>query len=114
MSTLARRTPLGRKPKSRGNRGEREIVDILKAHGYPAYRNFGSGGYGGGDVLGLDGYSVEVKYQERLNIWSALAQSKAAASATQTPLVCFRRNHSAWYAALELSELLALIKASQA
>ncbi len=105
------RTPLGRKPKSKGNRGEREIVDILKAHGYPAYRNFASGGYGGGDVLGVEGFSIEVKRcAEKLNIWKALEQSENAASATQTPLVAFRRDRSRWYAALPLEDLLGLIE----
>ncbi len=104
------RTPLGRKPKSKGNRGEREIVDILKAHGYPAYRNFASGGYGGSDIVGLPGMAVEVKMVEKLNIWKALEQGEQAASATDTPTVFFRRNRSRWYAALPLEDLLGLIE----
>ena len=88
-------------------------MDILKAKGHPAYRNFASGGYGGGDVLGLDGYSVEVKMVEKLNVWSALAQSEAAASPSQTPCVFFRRNRSRWYCAIDLESFLALVGASQ-
>ena len=114
MSTIQRKTPLGRKPKARGNRAELEIVNILKAHGHPAYRNFGSGGYGGGDIVGLDGFSVEVKMVEALNIWKALAQSEAAASPTQTPAVFFRRNRSQWFAALPLEDLLGLIEEARA
>ncbi len=104
------RTPLGRKPKSRGNRAEREIVDILKAKGYPAYRNFASGGYGGSDIIGLPGFAVEVKMVEKLNLWKALEQSESAASPTETPCVFFRRNRSRWYAALPLEDLLGLIE----
>lgn len=112
MSTLQRKTPIGRKPKARGNRAELEIVNILKARGFPAYRNFASGGYGGSDVIGLPGYAVEVKMVEKLNIWKALAQCEAAASPTETPLVCFKRARSRFYGALPLDDLLPLIEAS--
>ncbi len=112
--TLTRKTPLGRKPKSRGNRAEREIVDILKAHGYPAYRNFASGGYGGSDVIGLPGFAVEVKMVEKLNIWAAVEQCKQAASPTETPLVAFRRARSPWLACLPLEDLLGLIEEARA
>ena len=111
--TLVRKTPLGRKPKARGNRAELEIVNLLKAHGYPAYRNFASGGYGGSDVVGLPGFAVEVKMVEALNIWKALAQSEEAAAATETPAVFFRRNRSRWYAAIPLEDLLGLIEEAQ-
>lgn len=114
MSTLTRKTPLGRKPKARGNRGELEVVNILKAHGYPAYRNFASGGYGGSDVIGLPGFAVEVKMVEKLNVWAALAQCEAAASPTETPLLTFRRNRSRWYACVPLEDLLGLVKEAQA
>lgn len=111
--SLERKTPLGRKPRARGNRAELEIVNILKAAGYPAYRNFASGGYGGSDVIGLPGYAVEVKMVEKLNVWAALAQCEAAAAATDTPLLCFRRNRSRWYAALPLDDLIPLIQIAQ-
>lgn len=113
QTPLKRKTPLGAKPRARGNRGELEVVNILKAHGYPAYRNFASGGYGGSDIIGLPGFAVEVKMVEALNIWKALAQSEAAAAATDTPVVAFRRNRSRWYVALDLESFLQLVKASQ-
>jgi len=35
----------------KGAEGEREVVELLHAHGWPrAHRNFGSGSAGGGDV----------------------------------------------------------------
>ena len=114
MSELVRKAPLGRKPRARGNRAELEIVNILKAHGYPAYRNFASGGYGGSDIIGLPGFAVEVKFVEKLNVWTALAQCEAAASPTETPLLAFRRNRSRWYSAIPLADLLGLIKEAQA
>lgn len=113
QAPLARKTPLGRKPKARGNRGELEVVNILKAHGYPAYRNFASGGYGGSDVVGLPGFAVEVKMVEKLNVWAALAQCEAAASPTETPLLAFRRNRCRWYCAMPLDDALGLIGEAQ-
>jgi Holliday junction resolvase len=113
VSAIERKTPLGRKPKARGNRAELEVVNLLKAHGYPAYRNFASGGYGGSDVIGLPGFAVEVKMVEKLNVWAALAQCEAAASPTETPLLAFRRNRSRWYSAVPLEDLLGLIRESQ-
>lgn len=113
MSTLARKTPLGRKPRARGNRFELEVVNLLKAHGYSAYRTLASGGYGGSDVQGLPGFGIECKMVEKLNVWAALAQAEAAGSPTDTPLLVFRRERSRTYVALEFEELLALIKAAQ-
>lgn len=114
QTPLARKTPLGRKPRAKGNRGELEVVNILKAHGYPAYRNFASGGYGGSDVVGLPGFAVEVKMVEKLNIWGALAQCEQAASATETPLVVFRRSRCSFYACLPFEDLLGLVEEARA
>lgn len=113
--TLERRTPLRAKPRSKGNRAEREIIDILRAHGWTgARRNFQSGGQGGGDIIGgPEDCNVEVKHQERCTIWDWLAQSEADARPTQTPLVFFRRNRSGWYACLPLEDLLELLKLRQ-
>jgi hypothetical protein len=112
--TLTRKTPLGRKPRARGNRAELEVVNILKGHGYPAYRNFASGGYGGSDVIGLPGFAVEVKMVERLNVWAALSQCEEAAAPTETPLLVFRRARSPFFACLPFEDLLGLIEEAQA
>ncbi len=110
---MQRGKPLRAKPRSKGNRSELEVIEILKAHGYPAYRNWQSGGQGGNDVLGLPGFGVEVKNQQRLNIWAAIAQCKDAASPTDIAAVVFRRNNHEWMAAIPFEDLLGLIEASQ-
>src|SRR5205823_1846520 len=102
------------KPRARGNRFELEIVNVLKAHGYPAYRTLASGGYGGSDVQGLPGFGIECKMVEKLNVWAALAQAEEAAQPTQVPLLVFRRARSQTYAALPLEDLLGLIEEAQA
>lgn len=111
MSELIRRTPLRAKPRSKGNRAEREIIDLLRAHGWTgARRNFQSGGQGGGDVIGGPAdCNLEVKHHERCSIWEWIAQSEGDARPTDIPLVLFRRNRSTWYACLPLEELLPLL-----
>ncbi len=113
--TLERKTPLRAKPRSKGNRAELEIVNLLKAHGWTgARRNWQSGGQGGGDILGVPAVSIEVKHREALNIWAALDQCQQDASPTDLPLLCFRRNRTGWYAAVPLEDLLELLKLREA
>jgi len=104
----------GLRSRRRGARGEVEVVHQLHALGFPqARRNFGSGSQGGGDITGVPGIHLEVKYQEALNIWAALAQACEEAG-TNVPVVAFRRNRSEWYAALPLDELASLFALREA
>ena len=52
--------------KDKGARNEREIANILKDHGYDARRTAQYCGNTGdaSDVVGLDGFHIEVKHQE--------------------------------------------------
>lgn len=113
QATLERKTPLGRKPRARGNRFELEVVNVLKAHGYHAYRTLSSGGYGGSDVQGVPGFGIECKMVEKLNVWAALAQAEKAVAPTDTPLLVFRRARSKTYVALPLDDFLPLLQAAQ-
>ena len=108
---LQRRTPLRAQPRSKGNRAERSLIDLFRAHGWTgARRNFQSGGQGGGDILGGPaGCNHEAKHQERCSIWAWIAQSEADARPTDIPIVWFKRNRSNWYACLPAEELLALL-----
>lgn len=109
--TLPRKTPLRAKPRSKGNRAELEIIDMLKRWGWNARRNWQSGGQGGGDVVGgPNDVSIEVKHHESLRMWEWLAQCEQAARPTDIPLLCFRRNRSKWYGVVPLDDLLELIK----
>lgn len=110
--TLQRRTPLRAQPRSKGNRAEREIIDMLRGLGWTAARrNFQSGGQGGGDVIGgPQGVHVEVKHRERCAIWEWIAQAANEARPTDCPAVFFRRNRSPWYVAVPADEYLELVK----
>jgi hypothetical protein len=84
---------------------------MLRVLGWPARRNFQSGGQGGGDVIGgPQGVHVEVKHRERCAIWDWIAQAASDARPTDIPAVFFRRNRSQWYVAVPADEFLALVK----
>ena len=100
----------GRKSRSKGARGELAVVKILQECGWPARRNFASGGQGGADIVGgPPGTSIEVKWQEAIKIWACIAQCEAAAAPGDLPILAFRRNGSQWYAAVPLEALLTLL-----
>jgi hypothetical protein len=61
-----------------------------------------------GDLYGALPWHVEVKRTERLQLWQAIDQAAGECDG-KTPLLCFRRNRSDWYAALPLDALLSLI-----
>jgi hypothetical protein len=112
---LERRKPLRAQPRSKGNRAEREVIDMLKARGWNARRNFQSGGQGGGDVIGgPPDVHIEVKHRERAAIYEWLAQAEGECRPTDLPVVFFRRNRCGWYAVLPADELLALLQLREA
>lgn len=112
---LQRGKPIKAKPRSKGSRSELEVIEILKAHGYhTARRNWMSGGMGGADIMdGIPGFSIEVKNQQRLNIWACMAQCEAAASPTETPLLVYRRNGTPFWASMPFEDVLGLIEEAQ-
>ena len=96
----------------KGARGERELVELLVAHGWTrARRNFQSGGQGGGDIAGGPaGYVIECKrHRGRLDLPGAMRQAHEAAGPHDVPVVAHRRDGAAWYATLPLEDLLVLI-----
>jgi hypothetical protein len=104
------RKQLRAQPRAKGNRAEREVIDILRARGYAARRNFQSGGQGGGDILGgPEGFHLEVKHRERCSIWEWIAQAEAERSPTQTPLVIHRVNGRNFHAVLPRIDLTSLM-----
>jgi hypothetical protein len=53
-------------------------------------------------------FSVEVKNQEKLNIWAAYSQ--ACSHGAHTPLLVFKRNRSKLMVCLELEDFLECVK----
>jgi len=96
----------------KGAEGEREIVELLRGHGWPrAHRNFGSGSAGGGAVAqGPEGTVIEVKrHRGRLDLPKAIRQVEEAAGDHALPVVAHRRDGQPWRATLPLVDLLELL-----
>lgn len=113
--TTKTKQEIGRASRARGKRGELSLVHVLRDAGFLEARRTAQycGKEGTSDVVGIKGLHVEVKNQERLNIWEALSQSKRDAEAEgngDIPAVFFKRNRSGWYVACPLTDFVSLIK----
>ena len=98
--------------RDKGKRGEREIANLYKEHGFEARRTAplqAAGFCDAADVSGVAGFHIEVKRQEALNIWKALEQAERDAPDGVIPTVHFRRNRSGWYVALRMEDFIGLI-----
>lgn len=106
---------IGKRSKMKGKRGEREVANILKAHGHNARRTAQYCGSTGdaSDVIGLDGYHIEVKNVERLNLWKAIEQSRhdaMEAGKNEVPVVVFKRSREKWQICLPFEEFLKILE----
>ncbi len=100
----------GRGKKQKGKRGEREAAELLRSSGWRAKR--GMSFLGEPDLVTNLPMHVEVKYQERLNIFAALEQAENYAikkGIPNPPCVLFRKNEGQWFFALPAKTLLSLM-----
>lgn len=98
--------------RDKGARGEREIVALYHAAGFPdAHRTPLSGGLQWkGDVQGIPGLHIEVKRQENLRLWDALAQAEKDCPPGLIPALHFRRSRSSWFVAVPLPNFIGFIQ----
>lgn len=90
--------------REKGARGEVELAKVLKLYGYDTRRGQQfHGGPDSPDVIGLPGIHIECKRVEKLNLYDAMAQSKADAG-EDVPVVMHRRNRSKWLVTMELKD----------
>ena len=96
---------MSRASRQKGQRGEREICKILAEKlGGEFKRNLMQTAEGGYDVLGLDGWAVEVKYQEKLQIEKWWKQAVEQSSATKKPVLFFRKSREDWRVVVPYAE----------
>jgi hypothetical protein len=103
---------MSRTERAKGARGERELVALLREHGWPdaARTSDGNRQHGRGDIRnGPQGVHLESKRQETTSIWAWISQATDEAPDGCIPVVAFRRSRSPWMACLPLEELLALL-----
>lgn len=100
--------------REKGRKGEVELSHVLRGYGYNARRGQQfSGKNGDADVVGLPGIHIECKRVEKLNLYDAMAQSKADARAGELPAVFHRRNHSRWLVTMELDDFMMIYSNSE-
>ena len=98
--------------REKGKRAERALAKKLREYGFEARRGQQfSGANGDADVVGLDGIHIECKHVEALNIWKALAQSKADAKEDEMPTVIHKKNNTEWLVTQPLEDWIELYRA---
>lgn len=104
---------MGRASRSKGARGELEIVALLQDNGWTRARRTHDGRDQAlrGDIAnGPQGVHIEVKRQERLSVPAALAQIERDAAPLDLPVLIHRPSRCDWMATIPLSELLPLLR----
>jgi hypothetical protein len=98
--------------RAKGAVGEREVIQMLKDHGWKDARRTsdGRGQQSRGDVTnGPQGVHIEVKRQERINVPACLRQAQNDAPGQDMPLLVHRPSRMGWMATLPFEDLLALL-----
>jgi Holliday junction resolvase len=95
----------------KGKEGERELANLLKAHGYDCRRGQQfCGSNGDADVVGLPGIHIECKRVEKLNIDTAMEQSVNNAREGEIPTVMHRKNHKPWLVTLPFENFIEMYR----
>lgn len=84
--------------KQKGKRGELEAVRFLKGLGYDVRRTSQYCGQTGdaADLVGMKGFHIEVKRNERLNVYEAVEQAVRDSQGKRIPFVLHRKNNKPW------------------
>jgi hypothetical protein len=99
----------------KGARGELEFIQTHLAPYWPeAKRNLDQFGDDKRDCLNVAGVHWQIKRTETLRLWDAIQQAETEASATDVPVVAFRRSHSEWKCIIDAGELVALLRLREA
>ena len=97
--------------RQKGAAGERELANILKEYGYDTRRGQQYSGINGdADVVGIPGLHIECKRVEKLNLDTALEQSKRDAREGEMPVVIHRKNWQEWKVTLSLDDFIKLYR----
>ena len=97
--------------RDKGARGERELANLLKKHGFDCRRGQQyCGDNGDADVVGLPGIHIECKRVEKLNIDNAIEQSLKDAIDCELSTVIHRKNNKPWLVTMTFDEWMMLYK----
>lgn len=102
---------MSRMSRNKGKVGEREVAELLRAHGINGRRGVQyRGGADSPDVLGLDGFHIEVKRTEAFRLYPAMEQAKSERAAGDIPVVFHRANQRPWVVVLDAADFLTLVR----
>jgi Holliday junction resolvase len=99
---------LGRKSKRKGKSGELEVAHLYQDIGYMARRTSQYCGSSGdaSDVTGVPYIHIEVKRQDKMNLYDWLEQAKRDSQGTDNvPVVHYRQSRKGWRVLLECKDL---------
>ena len=105
-ATKSLASKMGKRSRSRGQRGERELRDkIIEIFGLPTRR--GPTLTGQQDIEGgIPGVHHEVKRVERLNIYKAMGQAMGDADEHLIPVVFHRKDRAPWMVTFQLDDII--------
>lgn len=108
----------GSAPKRKGGAWEREVVTLLRRHGWPAERRSLRGPDDRGDVVGVPGVVIECKAARRFELgpWLDETVAEAARDDGALPVLVVkrpRRQVGDAFAVLRLDDLAALLRAER-
>ena len=93
--------------RQKGKRGELELAAFLRGFGIDARRGQQySGANGDADVIGLEGHHIECKRVERLDLYSAIKQSKHDARFGELAVVMHRKSREEWLITMTLEDYM--------
>lgn len=97
--------------REKGKRGELELAKKLREYGYDVRRGVQyCGANGDADVIGLPGVHIECKRVEKLNLYDAIAQSKADSRDGELSTVMHRKNDCKWLVTMELGDWIKIYR----
>ena len=97
-------------PKRKGKRGELEWAKFCREQGFTeVIRGQQYSGVGGEDCINLPGLHQEVKRNQKLNIYDAMAQAIGDAKG-KIPIVAHRRNHDYWKVTMRAEDFFKLYR----
>ena len=107
------RSKIGKMSKRKGKVGEREVVALIRTHGFEARRGQQHrGGPGSPDVIhNIPNLHVEVKRTEVLSLYPALEQaSRDATGGTDAPVIFHRRSRKPYVVIMDANDFLKIME----
>ena len=101
---------MGKMEREKGKRGEREVVALMRAHGFEAQR--GQQYRGGGDspdiVHNIPNVHMEVKFREQFSLYPSVRKALLE-SPDKTPVVFHRRKGKPWVVVMYANDFLGIM-----